>query len=125
MYNYVLQSSRLDNEPPAPIGNLQAHKTGSTVRIQWTTPRDAVRFHVVWSDRTISEAQSTVGTVRNWWAANTVGTALVGVSGSVQTLEFDVGSAGTVHVAMFCFDASDNMSRMSSSVLASAGVLST
>jgi hypothetical protein len=121
MYNYVLQSNRLDIVPPAPIGDLQARRTGSTVRIQWTTPSDAVRFHVVWSDRTISEAQSTAGTVRNWWAANTVGTALVGVSGSAQTLEFDVGSAGTVYVAMFCFDASNNMSRMSRSVVASAG----
>ncbi|KAI2492458.1 hypothetical protein MHU86_22108 [Fragilaria crotonensis] len=120
MYNYVLQSSRLDNSPPAPITNLQASKTGSSVRIQWTTPADAIRFHVVWSDRTISEPQSTSTNVRNWWAANTVGTALVGISNTVQSLQFDVGSAPTVYVAMFSFDASNNMSRMSSSVLATA-----
>lgn len=121
MYNYVLQTSRLDNSPPAPITNLQARKTGSTVRIQWTTPADAIRFHVVWSDRTISEPQSTSTSVRNWWAANTVGTALVGISNTVQSLQFDVGSASTVYVAIFSFDASNNMSCMSSSVLASAG----
>ncbi|KAI2500505.1 hypothetical protein MHU86_13996 [Fragilaria crotonensis] len=121
MYNYVLQSSRLDNSPPAPITNLQARKTGSTVRIQWTTPADAVRFHVVWSDRTISEPQSTSTSVRNWWAANTVGTTLVGISNTVQSLQFDVGSAPTVYIAIFSFDASNNMSRMSSSVLATAG----
>jgi hypothetical protein len=120
MYNYVLQTSRLDTVPPAAIGNLEARKTGSTVRIQWTTPADAVRFHVVWSDRTISEPQSTSTIVRNWWAANTVGTTLVGVSNTVQSLQFDVGSAPSVHVAMFSFDASNNMSRMSRSVLATA-----
>jgi hypothetical protein len=122
MYNFVVQSVRTDTSPPSPISDLVALRksTGQSILIQWTSPKDALRFHVVWSDRPISESQTNDKNVRNWWAAETIGTGLVGVAGSVQRLEFDVGSkgGGNVYVAMFSFDASNNMSRMSKSVLA-------
>jgi hypothetical protein len=117
MYNYVLQNIRLDKIPPTPINDLKARRSGTQVEINWTTPPDANRFHIVWSPLFISELQTTNTNLCNWWAANTVGSSLIGWPGTVQSIKFQIPDARNLYVAIFSFDASNNMSQMSQSVL--------
>jgi hypothetical protein len=116
MYNYVLQTTRTDKIPPPPISDLTARRSGTKVEIVWTTPPDAIRFHIVWSHLLISETQTTNINHCNWWAANTIGTSLIGRPGTKQTIKFQIAKAQNVYVAIFSFDINNNMSQMSKSV---------
>lgn len=119
-YLYVAETSRPDMAPPQPIADLQAWHEGSQVRLRWTAPADAVRYHVVWSDRPLTEAHTLDANLRNWWAAQPIGPALTPQPGTQQTLLVDTHSAATVYAAIFTFDAVDNMSDMSNVALAAA-----
>jgi hypothetical protein len=124
MFEFVLSSSRPDMTPPVAINDLSASLSNGMVRLQWTSPADAIRFHIVWSNLTISEAQTRSTSRRNWWAAETVGTTLKGVPGTVQSVTFPlVGSTTKVNVAIFSFDKSNNMSRMSNVATTTTGLV--
>ena len=80
-------------------------------KLAWTTPANAVKFHFVWSNQTISEEHTIDPTKTNWWAAGVIGTDLKAVPGSRQTISFDAPEAA--YVAMFTWDSIGNMSPMS------------
>ncbi len=87
--------------------------------LAWTAPAGAVRYHIIWSTLPIVETNSTAAGVRNWWAADVVGPSLAPAPGTCQTLTLATGNAAPVYVAIFTFDATDNMSAMSNLALAS------
>ncbi len=106
-YDWEEAQTRTDSTPPPAITNLSATKTGNTVVASWSAPAGAAYYYVVWADRPIVEAYSTDTTNRrNWWAAESVGSG-------TNSATFDVGSTSPVYVAVFSFDASDNMSAIS------------
>lgn len=122
-YLFVKGSTRSDTTPPTAITDLDATwlsgsatLPSSTVRLQWTAPADATRYHVVYSDKPIVEPNSTDPGVTNWWAAYAVGPDLTPVAGQQQTLTFTPVFTGPCYVAIFSFDQVDNMSGMSNVV---------
>jgi hypothetical protein len=118
-YLYVKHTVRKDSIPPQAITDLKATMPKpSRLRIGWTAPDDADRYHVVWSDKPIVEEQSTDKSVTNWWAARAVGVRLKPVSGKWRTLAMEVPENGNVYVAIFSFDRNGNMSTMSNVVRA-------
>ncbi|MGQ9662800.1 MAG: hypothetical protein ACUVWX_10775, partial [Kiritimatiellia bacterium] len=68
-YRNLLIRVRPDSIPPARITDLRATYLGSKVTVTWTHPAEAVRYHVVYSDKPIVETQTRDPTVCNWWAA--------------------------------------------------------
>jgi hypothetical protein len=99
---------------PTAIGDLTATRAGSEVKIDWTTPARAARFHVVWSTKPFTATYDRSDTVRNPWAGTPVGNALAGKPGTRQSLQFGgLPSGTTIYVAVFTFDAADTMSAMS------------
>lgn len=113
-YLHVRHTPRQDKTPPPAVANLKAARTSpSTVRLRWTAPAGAARYHIVWSHKPIVEENSTDVSVSNWWAANAVGPALKPVSGAQQSITIEADSAGTVYAALFTFDHAGNMSSMS------------
>jgi hypothetical protein len=113
-YLHVRHTPRPDKTPPPPVIDLKAFRTGpSSVRLTWTAPSDAARYHIVWAPKPIAAESSTDPSVRNWWAANAIGPTLKPVAGKQQSLTIDTGSAAVVHAALFAFDSNANMSAMS------------
>ena len=120
-YLYVKNTVRSITAPPAAITDLTASiPSASTIRLEWTAPTGAARYHVVWSTKPIVEDQSIDPAVSNWWAAQVVGPDLAPVPGESQSLSFAIGSSTTVYAAIFTFDEADNMSAMSNVAVASA-----
>lgn len=118
-YLYVTHTVRKDSIPPQAITDLRATMPKpSRLRIGWTAPDDAERYHVVWSDKPIVEEQSTDKSVTNWWAAQAVGVRLKPVAGKWRTLAMEAPENGNVYVAIFSFDRNGNMSTMSNVVRA-------
>lgn len=112
---HVKHTPRSDSTPPPAISDLKAlmRTSPSEVTLKWTAPADAVRYHVVWSNKRIVEKPSRSKLVTNWWAAHAVGPALRARPGKQQTMRIVVGSARPVYVAIFSFDRQDNMSALS------------
>jgi hypothetical protein len=110
---FVRENEKPDLNPPEPIGDLRATKTGDEVELSWTTPQDAVRYHIVWSDKPISEESTTDPSLTNWWAADVIAFAPLYNAGG--KLKFRVNPNKTKHfyAAIFSFDVNENMSRMS------------
>jgi hypothetical protein len=105
------------SQPPAPVANLRASTSGGDVRVDWTTPPGARRFHVLWSTEPISTAYTLDPTIRNVWACTPVGNTLVGQNGASQGLDLEnLPSGQTVYVVVFCFGSSGEMSEMSNMV---------
>jgi hypothetical protein len=122
-YLYAKGTPRTDVTPPVAITDLDATwligsatLPSSTVRLEWTAPADAARYHVVYSDKPIVEPNSTSANVTNWWAAYAIGPDLMPVGGQQQSLTFTPVFTGPCYVAMFSFDQADNMSAMSNVV---------
>lgn len=117
-YLFVKNTLRTDTTPPPAISDLIAQDLGGSARLLWTAPAGAVRYHIVWSDRPLSEAQSLDPGVSNWWAANAIGPALTVTPGQRQAWVFTTGGAAPLYAAIFSFDAQDNLSAMSNVALA-------
>lgn len=111
-YQFVQHQTRRGTPPPA-VNDLTATRDGSTITVCWTAPAGAARYHLVWSDKPISATQSLDPAVSNWWAANPIGPNLQPASGQTQSWSFQAGAGTPVHVALFSFDGTDNMSPMS------------
>jgi hypothetical protein len=115
-YLYVQNTVRTDMTPPPPISDLAGTRLGSKTYLRWTPPVGAVRYQLVWSTKPIVEEPSTSSSVINWWAANPIGTGTFAETGTAVIWSIDTGATSPVYVAVFSFDASDNMSRMSNVV---------
>ncbi|MBN2320621.1 MAG: hypothetical protein JXR49_16195 [Acidobacteria bacterium] len=104
---YILEKEplRSDMTPPASITDLSAKQSREGIILTFTPPADAVRYHVVYSDKPISENSNPSTEVCNWWAAGTVGTLEI-----PQTI---VPETAAHYVAVFTFDSYGNMSGMS------------
>ncbi|MBK9613650.1 hypothetical protein [Candidatus Amarobacter glycogenicus] len=113
---------RPDSTPPPAIGDLVAQSLTGTVRLLWTAPTDAVRYHIVWSDRPLVEPNSLSPAVMNWWAAHAVGPTLTATPGQRQMWTIATGATTPVYAAIFSFDAQDNLSAMSNVALAAPPV---
>ncbi len=112
-YLFVKGSQRLDTEPPLTVTDLGAERISpGTLRLHWTAPEGAYRYHIVWSSRPVVEEHTEDPGRVNWWAANVVGPDLAPVAGERQSLDIPV-SGEEVYAALFTFDNSDNMSAIS------------
>jgi len=100
---------------PAAITGLTASQVGrGKIAIGWTTPADAVRFHVVWAIHPIVDKYTTREAERNPWAATPVPNTLQGVPGTEQSLQIaGLPSGQAVYVAVFTFASNGHMSPMS------------
>ena len=121
-YLFVKHTVRPDSTPPPAIGDLVAQSLTGTVRLLWTAPTDAVRYHIVWSDRPLVEPNSLSPAVMNWWAAHAVGPTLTATPGQRQMWTIATGATTPVYAAIFSFDAQDNLSAMSNVALAAPPV---
>jgi hypothetical protein len=110
---FVRENAKSDTTPPGRIDNLSATKNGQNVTLTWTAPPDAFRYHIVFSEKPISENTTTDKHLMNWWAANVIGPDLVAKPGSKQTLTFSSNPSTALYFAVFSFDENDNMSAMS------------
>jgi hypothetical protein len=103
----VVQTCRIEPpvpQPPNAITNLTASFQNGKVRLTWTTPAGATRFHVVWSETPISTTWTPDADKLNAWACNPVGTSLEGAPGSTQSVEFGgVPGGKRIYAAVFCF----------------------
>ncbi|MFN8487977.1 MAG: right-handed parallel beta-helix repeat-containing protein [Caldilineaceae bacterium] len=118
-YLFVKNNTRPDSTPPAAITNLTATKVDTTTtQLQWTAPAEGQRYHIVWSNKPIVEANSLDPAQTNWWAANAVGPNLAVTPGAQQSWRINTGNTTPVYVAIFTFDAADNMSTLSNVALA-------
>jgi hypothetical protein len=98
--------------PPAAIQDLSATYVAGKVRLEWTTPARAKRFHIVWSTLPIAASYDRSALVRNVWASNPVGQRLAGVPGTRQSIEFPATGA-RIYAAVYSFDAENAMSPIS------------
>jgi len=101
--------------PPAAIDDLAASCDAGKVKLTWTTPADAKRFHIVWSTLPIAASYDRSPDVRNVWACNPVGQRLEGQPGTKQSIEFAVEAAAgdRVYAAVYSFDEENAMSGIS------------
>jgi hypothetical protein len=105
---------RRDPAPPAAIADLAATWEDGEVVLAWTTPAGADRFHVVWSTKPISGTWTSDDALRNPWACTPVGTGLRPAWNERQELRFrGVPAGGPVHVAVYTFSQTDDMSGIS------------
>jgi hypothetical protein len=110
---FVSENEKADFIPPKPISDLKTVVRGKEIELTWTAPQDAARYHIVWSDKPISEETTTDNNVTNWWAANAVGPDMIPMPDSRHSLTITPDSRGPFYAAIFSFDVNDNMSRMS------------
>ncbi len=110
---FVRENEKPDMDPPAPIIDLRATKTGKHIELSWTAPQDAFRYHIIWSDKPISEESITDPSYTNWWAANVK--AFVPEDNPSEKLKVRVTPNKTkpFYAVIFSFDVNENMSRMS------------
>ena len=81
-------------------------------------PEGAAFYHVIWSDRPISEDPTTDAGEANWWAARTVGLFPSASAGSTETVTIPDAGSAAIHAALFSFSADDQMSSMSNAAQA-------
>lgn len=110
---FVRENKKEDLTPPKAIVDFEAMIVGSDMRLTWTAPKDAVRYHIVWSNKPISEETITDPAFTNWWAANPIGPHLHPVPGQKQSLTITPPSTVPFYAAIFTFDENDNMSSIS------------
>ena len=99
--------------PPAPIMDLKATQTEKDVELSWTAPQDAVRYHIVWSDKSISEESTPDPSYTNWWAADVTAFAPEDTPGEKLKVRIKPNKKNPFYAAIFSFDVNENMSRMS------------
>ncbi|MCP4267428.1 MAG: hypothetical protein GY777_18000 [Candidatus Brocadiaceae bacterium] len=111
---FVHENDERDTIPPDAIEGLEIVRTGTdNIKLTWTTPLEAFRFHIVYSEKPISEDISTDTNMTNWWAAKVVGPDLTAKPGEKQSFGITVDRDIDQYVAIFTFDENDNMSAMS------------
>jgi hypothetical protein len=103
---------------PAAVTDLEASRSGSGVVLSFTAPEGAACYHVVWSDRPISEEPTTDEGEANWWAARTLGVFPSAAAGSIETVTIPDAGSAAVHAALFSFSTDDQMSGMSNAAQA-------
>ncbi|MBW2645062.1 MAG: cadherin-like domain-containing protein [Deltaproteobacteria bacterium] len=115
---FVRENQKADLTPPNAILDLRALIKGPGIELAWTAPEEAARYHIVWSDKPISEETIIDKRLTNWWAANPVGTDLLPIPGSKQCITIRPSKIKPFYVAIFSFDGNDNMSPMSNVAMA-------
>ncbi|QBQ54512.1 hypothetical protein [Nitrosococcus wardiae] len=116
---FVREYKKADLIPPKAISDLKAIPEGRRITLTWTPPLEADRYHIVWSDKPISEAPTTDKKMTNWWAANALGPDLIPTPNKKQKITITTSrSIHSFYVAIFTFDKNDNMSPMSNVVSA-------
>ena len=110
---FVRENEKPDMNPPAPIVDLKATKTGEDIELSWTAPQDAVRYHIVWSDKPISEESTTDPSYTNWWAAEVTAFVPKDKTGEKLKVRINPNKTNPFYAAIFSFDENENMSRMS------------
>jgi len=115
---FVRENQKADLTPPKAILDLRALIKGPGIELAWTAPKEAARYHIVWSDKPISEETIIDKRLTNWWAANPVGTDLVPIPGSKQSITIRSSKTKPFYAAIFSFDGNDNMSPMSNVAMA-------
>jgi hypothetical protein len=110
---HVFKNEKTDITPPEGVSDLKAIMNGAKVKLEWTAPKEAVRYHIVWSEKPISEKTTTDTNVINWWAANPIGPDILPKPGEKQSVVIEHDRSKAFYAAMFSFDKNDNMSLMS------------
>jgi hypothetical protein len=83
---HVFKNEKTDITPPEGVSDLKAIMNGAKVKLEWTAPKEAVRYHIVWSEKPISEKTTTDTNVINWWAANPIGPDILPKPGEKQSV---------------------------------------
>lgn len=119
---FIRKHRKADLTPPKAISDLKATPHENSITLSWTAPEEADRFHIVWSDKPISETTTTDTEMTNWWAANVVGPDLRQVPGKEQEITIAIpNSINSFYAAIFTFDENDNMSPISNVAFAKSG----
>jgi hypothetical protein len=112
---------RTDQHPPPAVTDLAAEPLGGgKVKLTWTTPGDAAKIQLKWSERPMLERidwQKQAETHANWWAAHNVANEPPAQAGS-QSVVVEGVSPGRRHFALRAWDAASNRGPMSNQVAA-------
>ena len=112
-YDVDLQP-KANDQPAAPIMDLQASYSAGKVRLQWTAPASAERYFVVWSTYPISRTYTQNQGMRNFWSGRVVGTDLQPMPGQAQSLEFGGAPGGTrIYASIVTLNGDSNLSEPS------------
>jgi len=114
---FALSTPKADTQPPAAIGDLEALVEGSGVRLSWTTPADARRLLLVWSEKPIRWRATSEAEV-SWWGAHATGLGdWTPVPEQRQsTVLDDLPKGASVYLAAVTLDEADNVSGLSNLV---------
>jgi len=105
-------------QAPAAIQDLTAVAADTGVRLTWTTPEGAERFHVVWSTLPIVAPWTRSATERNPWLAAPVTQDLAADPGQVQSLKIeDLPTGEPLYFAIFTLSKAGHLSPMGNTSL--------
>jgi len=108
------QKGRREPNPPAPVRDLEARAVDGAIRLTWTTPVRAARFHVVWSELPIAAEWTADADRRNPWACTPVGNTLAAKPGEKQELPVGGLPGGkTLYFAVLTFNDVEDLSELS------------
>jgi len=114
----VYYPERTDKQPPAAVADLVAQPLGGgKVKLAWTTPADAVRLQVKYTDKPMVERAwpDKIETHANWWAAAHV-TGEPDPKRGRQGMVVEGVPVGVRYFGIRSFDAADNRSDISNVV---------
>jgi hypothetical protein len=115
--HYMLKYPKQDTTPPEKITDLSAQEAENGVRLRWTAPLEARKYHIRWSRQPIASTFTTDRTFSNFWAAQGVGKNLLAQPGTRQELVVtDLPVHTELYFAVISFDSTHNMSELSNVV---------
>lgn len=112
---YVYRHAKTDGTPAARITDLTARHTGDgDIKVTFTAPTgNPRRYHFVYGKRPISAVTTENASKLNWWAAHVYAPRITADPGQTASFVFHTNIADPVYMAIFSFDAHDNLSEMS------------
>ncbi len=118
-YWFALRQLGAEEHPkaPAPVEEVNAIRTDQHMELRWRAPKVPVQqYHIVWSDRPITETYSADKALCNWWAAEATRVEAAATPGNWVVAKIVLGqtqAARDAYAAVFFFDRSGVLSRMS------------
>jgi len=114
-YRYFMLNPKADQTAPEAITNLAATLDDQTITFSWTVPLDAVRSHLIWSQKPIKDITTFDfdDNKTNWFSANVIGQH---VENSNQSATI-TAPKGMIYAAAYSFDAAGNISKISNKIM--------
>jgi hypothetical protein len=112
--HYMLKYPKMDSIPPTKIVDLTAASVANGVRLTWTAPSNAKKYHIRWSERPISATFTTDKTLCNFWAARGIGNRIMARPGNQEEITvLGLPEQKELFFAAVSFDSANNMSEVS------------